>query len=143
MTLFSERLRYAYPLTEDSLVIDVGGYEGNFAREIAENYRCQILCFEPVFYERIEALNLPNVKVIPAALGAFSGYREFGVSNDSTGKFSSGAERVVVPVIGLEAILKEYPGPIGLLKLNCEGMEYEILQKLVQMPDVERVANIQ
>ena len=46
---FKEKLRYKYPLTKDSVVLDVGGYKGTFAAEIVRRYGCHVYVFEPVF----------------------------------------------------------------------------------------------
>jgi FkbM family methyltransferase len=35
------------PLTGDSIFIDVGGYEGMHTQAIYEEYKCNIICFEP------------------------------------------------------------------------------------------------
>ena len=41
-------LRLQYDLKPESLVFDVGGYRGEWAREIASRYNCHIHIFEPV-----------------------------------------------------------------------------------------------
>src|SRR5712692_6686903 len=42
-----ERLRYDYPLSETSIVLDVGGYLGDRAARIASRYGCSVYVFEP------------------------------------------------------------------------------------------------
>ncbi len=46
-------LLITYPLTEDSVVFDVGGYEGRWAGSIVNKYNPHVFVFEPVkkFYE--------------------------------------------------------------------------------------------
>jgi FkbM family methyltransferase len=42
-----EKYRYNYSLNEDSLVFDLGGYEGKFTERIYHKYKCNIYVFEP------------------------------------------------------------------------------------------------
>jgi hypothetical protein len=42
------RFRYDYPLTKNSFVIDLGGYEGQWTSEIHSKYGCRVVVFEPV-----------------------------------------------------------------------------------------------
>ena len=42
-----EPMRYNYRLNESSFVIDLGGYSGNWSRNIVEKYNCNIHIFEP------------------------------------------------------------------------------------------------
>src|SRR5689334_20464611 len=49
-------LRLDYDLGPESTVLDVGGYEGQFASDIVAMYGCRVEVFEPVpaFAQRIE-----------------------------------------------------------------------------------------
>jgi hypothetical protein len=60
-----EELRYAYPLTDDSLVIDLGGYKGQWASDIYARYNCRVFIFEPVkvFHEKIKNRFKENNKI--------------------------------------------------------------------------------
>ena len=42
------RFRYSYPLDRSSFVMDLGGYEGQWASGLYSRYRCRIWVFEPV-----------------------------------------------------------------------------------------------
>jgi FkbM family methyltransferase len=141
MKEFTEELRYEYPLNSESIVVDVGAYQGQFAREIVKRYNCEVICFEPLYDAFLR--DIPTATVIPFALGAYSGRETFGVSNDSTGKFSEGP-KILVPVLDVTIFLAMSPEKIDLIKLNCEGAEYEILDKLIYRPYlIRRLQNIQ
>src|SRR6266571_4135800 len=43
-----EEARYAYPLTPESVVFDIGGYRGEWSAEIVRRYDPHIYIFEPV-----------------------------------------------------------------------------------------------
>jgi len=127
---FTEELKYSWPLNRDSLVIDVGSYEGNFSRLIAEKFGCQIWAFEPVFHEQVSALMLPKTTVFPAALGAAQSVEEYGVKGDSTGAYATSLERRQVTVLPVSLMYNL--SHVGLIKLNCEGAEFEILEQIIR-----------
>ena len=43
-----EGLRFDYELNSDSLVIDLGGYKGQWTSDIYARFNCRVLVFEPV-----------------------------------------------------------------------------------------------
>ena len=43
-----EKYRYEYPINSNSLVMDFGGYKGQWASDIYSRYNCRILVFEPI-----------------------------------------------------------------------------------------------
>ena len=51
-----DKFRYNYNLTEQSIVIDAGGYKGTFAKKIHDMYKCSIYVYEPYapFFEHIK-----------------------------------------------------------------------------------------
>ena len=46
-------------LSEDSIVFDLGGYDGQWSSDIFSKYRCTVYCFEPVesFYKNIKTVS--------------------------------------------------------------------------------------
>jgi len=71
-----------FPLTEKSVVFEIGGYIGRWAREIAERYNPSLYVFEPqtwAYDQCRTALSLyPNAKVFPFGLGVESGFFPLG-----------------------------------------------------------------
>src|ERR671925_1294606 len=67
-------LRLEYDLNPDSLVLDVGGYEGQWASDIFGRYACHIHIFEPVpiYAEEIKKRFRMNSKIIVHELGMYS-----------------------------------------------------------------------
>jgi FkbM family methyltransferase len=140
----SEGQRYDYPLTPDSTVIDAGCYEGRWLKEISDRYGCKITAFEPcrAFYEKCldRFVLYPKVTVIHAALGGSDRHETIGVQNDSTGIFCENkTERINVVSVVEFTKFKQY----DLIKLNVEGMEFEILEALLDADAVTRFKNIQ
>lgn len=139
----SEDQRYDYPLTKDSLVVDCGGFNGDFACRINEKYGCMVLVSEPVFHEKLylRVYGNPYITIDPRAVGGIARKARFGVAGDSTGQFAVRDENVEVDVMHVSEFLKMAIGDFGrsevdLLKLNIEGMEFEVLDHLCGTMDI-------
>jgi len=139
MKPFTEELRYEYPLKPDDLVVDVGGYEGKFANEIRRRYDCRVSCFEPVFYEQLRKTIDSEVLLFPFGLGNSERNETFYVKGDMTGGWADG-DPVYVKIANINTVITY---PVALLKLNCEGGEYEILEAILDDGDPLLYDNIQ
>jgi FkbM family methyltransferase len=139
MKPFTEELRYEYPLKPDDLVVDVGGYEGKFANEIRKRYGCRVWCFEPVFHQEIRSKLYPGIKLFTSGIGRDNYDQTFQIKGDMTGAWADGSE-IEVSIVNVNEVLNE---PVALLKLNCEGGEYEILEAILDDGDPLLFDNIQ
>lgn len=151
MKTFTEQLRYEYPLKPDDLVIDAGGYEGNWAAEISRKYGCHVLVFEPVkkFSTNLTLrfANNPLVHIDDRGLGG----QEYGagkdvtfhIQNDSTGAFAGSPETEEVTLVSAGYLIHNMPTDVALLKLNIEGMEYDVIETLLDRELTGRIKNIQ
>lgn len=150
MKPFTESMRYEYDLTPDSLVIDAGGYEGNFANEICRKYGCDVLILEPVnkFLDIIQKRFQGSGKIVilPVALcGTYSGIIDIHVQNDSTGAFAGSSEIEQCVSVSVERLFKAIIRDkiVDLMKLNIEGLEFEVLEQMLELGLHLRVKNIQ
>ena len=154
-TWLSERgdwtYRLNYDLNKDSIVIDAGGYQGWFAEQIYNKYRCNVYVFEPVkeFYNDIvkKFENNPKVKVFNYGLGGSTQSLKINLQGDGTsvhttnGKFT-GTE--LIEIVDILDCLKDLGlRKINLLKLNIEGEEYSLLESLIKNNDLKRFSDIQ
>lgn len=145
----TEAMRYEYDLTPDSVVLDCGGYKGEWAEEIHRRYGCTVHVLEPVkeFFDRIVARfgpDHPKIHVHQFGVGEFSGSAEFGIQNDSTGQFSGSAEREIVMLHSIGATIRALNlGTISLMKLNTEGAEFSVIEALLNTGLIDRVDAIQ
>ncbi len=140
MTPFTEPLRYAYPLTPDSLVVEIGGYKGAWAKTMAEKHGCRVLSFEPVpaFYdEAMLNFMLPplseRVCVENCGIAGTTRRETFHVHGELTGPAAQG-EPVEVQLMGVDAMMDHSwvdGRVIDVLSINAEGGEYEILEALL------------
>ena len=54
-----------YPLTKDSWVLELGGYQGWWSNKIASKYDCNIIIVEPIpeYFEKLSLMFQDNNKV--------------------------------------------------------------------------------
>ena len=136
-----ETLALEYALTPDSLVVDVGGYIGDFAQSIYNRHGCAVELYEPMpkFYDICAARFAGNSKIRchKFGLGALSG--RFGLSDDglASNLFSGGDGEQVDVLNAVEAL--SGLGQIALMKLNVEGSEFEILPALLDAGFADRI----
>ena len=144
----TEEMRYDYPLNSNSVVLDAGGYRGDWAAEINRRYGCGVIVLEPIkeFYHGIVARfeGNPKVKAFNFGLGAISGTAEFGVQNDSTGRFAGSTQRETVRIETVEDVFAQFGGSdIDLFKLNIEGAEHDVIERLLDTGLIAEVKNLQ
>ena len=139
-----EALRLDYPLGEDALVIDAGGYHGDFAADMICKYDCKVDVFEPVerYAEKIRNRFLFNskVNVVKAGLGASEKDEYITIAGLGSSVFEgdlgdSDKEKIRI-ISAVDYILSKDYSVIGLMKINIEGGEYELLQSLFERPDL-------
>lgn len=142
-------IKWDFPLTPDSIVLDVGGYDGSWTSQLIKwlGFCPKVFVFEPitVFYQ--------------AACHALKGYEKVRVLNyglhDSnedcifhrdpgghqTGRYyDSSKESISVRLRDVAEVLQELGlQNIDLLASNIEGGEYLLLSRLINTKWIERV----
>lgn len=142
-------LRLDYPLTAESIVFDVGGFEGNWAAEIYDRYGCTVHIFEPVvtFHAGIVArfASNPKIHVWPFGLASVDGDLAIGLAGDSSSIHRKiGAETEIAQLRSFAGFLDERRiKHIDLLKINIEGGEYELLEHILNMSLAGSITDIQ
>ncbi|BCY18892.1 FkbM family methyltransferase [Leptolinea sp. HRD-7] len=130
-----------YPRPKTGFIVDIGAGIGEFAIQAAAACPgCQVFGFEPFeqscayFRKNIETNSLTNVMAISAAVTSTSDNLALDVSSGNPLQFkskSSSAAENSVDTVRLFQFLDEHSIPfIDLLKLDCEGGEYDILLPL-------------
>jgi FkbM family methyltransferase len=143
-----EKLRLDYDLNRDSAVFDMGGFEGNWAHEIHRRYGCRVLIFEPVL-EYANAIKQrfagnPNIEVFPYGLAATTRTERIGLCSDGSSVFRQAEKTQEIKLHDAAGWLEEHPvGEIALMKINIEGGEYKLLERLLAASLVPRIANLQ
>jgi len=142
------RRRLEYDLSADSIVFDLGGYEGQWASDIYAMYGCRIDVFEPV---PVFAANIarrfrhnPRIRVFDFGLAARTEAGRMGLAQDGSSLHKTGAESIEVRMVDAADFLRrENVAGIDLMKINIEGGEYALLERLLDEGLVARIRNIQ
>lgn len=140
-------LRLNYNLDETSLVMDLGGYMGEFSQKIYDKYKCNIICLEPCFnfYEVVAKRFQGNdkVKVYNLGVGVLDETKVLYCDGDSTSFYSTaGKYSEFSSTISFDSFVKNIK-KIDLLKINIEGGEYDLLDHIIQHGLQHKLGNIQ
>lgn len=143
-----DRLRFDYDLSLDSLVLDLGGYEGQWASDLYARRRCRIEVFEPVtkfaaaIAERFR-LNA-DIRVHALALGASTRTETLSIAGASSSAYKSKAATENVQFVDVAQWFEEqHLRDVRLMKINIEGGEYELLERMLETGLTARVADLQ
>lgn len=137
---------FDYPLTPNSIVYDVGGYDGGWTEHLAAYHKFMpyVWIFEPVpeYAARIRQkfIKEQSVAVCQYGLGEKNEILNFGINAVESGQYSEG-EMVEVQI---RDVADELTQPeIDLMSINAEGGEYPLLSRLITTGLISRVKNLQ
>lgn len=143
-----QTLRLNYPLDENSIVFDIGGYEGKFADDIFKKYQCTIYIFEPVekFYnticERFE--NNPKIKVFNFGLSNQDSEMLISLCDDASSIHTKSINKEKIQLKSInDFIAKNNIQHINLMKINIEGGEFQVLPDLIHSSYIKNIENLQ
>jgi FkbM family methyltransferase len=142
------RFRFDYPLQPDSVVFDLGGYEGQWASDLYSRQRCRVLIFEPVkrFADQIveRFRKNPDIAVYHYGLGATSRTETIGVCGASSSAYKRKTETELIRIIDAKDWFEQNAiGQVALMKINIEGGEFELLERLIGTGLIDNIENIQ
>ena len=143
-----DKFRFNYQLDNNSIIIDCGGYMGQWASDIYSRYRSNIYIFEPVhdFFTIIQNrfLKNPDIHCFEFGLGNSNRNETIFLSANGSSTFGSNDQGEQMKMIDVkEWIEKNGIKKINLLKLNIEGGEYELLNRLIECDLIKIIDNIQ
>jgi FkbM family methyltransferase len=143
-----ETLRLNYPLNSNSLVLDIGGYHGDWAAQIHAKYHCRLDIFEavPDFATAIanRFKDIENIRIYPFALGSDDRTEEMVLSNDGSSVFLKNGPRTTVTFKDAAVWHKSQGAPsISLVKINIEGGEYELLEHWIKNGIIPSIDHLQ
>lgn len=140
--------RLNYNLDENSLVWDLGGYEGQWASDIYGKYSSSIMIFEPYipYANNIKHRFEPNkkIQIFAFGLGARTEKLGFSVLDNSSSLFANGPKNETIDIVSVVDFIKERNiTSVDLVKINIEGGEYDFLEKLIESGLIGIFKNIQ
>ena len=136
------QLLYDMPVTTGSLVIDAGGYEGEWTAGMISRYGCKSQLFEPVpaFYVHCQTYFKNNtlVQIHKAALGGSDRKTTFSLLDNGTSEYrgDKNAQHFEADVSDVAKIFAEVGTRVACFKLNIEGGEYEVLERMLETNNV-------
>jgi len=141
-------LRVNYDLNNNSVVFDVGGYEGEWSHDIFSKYGCNIHIFEPVpsFAEDIKKRFIDNkkVQVYPFGLSDKNSSEKISVNNYKSSLFKNEGDITEIKLVKFsDFFFQNDINFIDLMKINTEGGEYDLLEGIIKADLIKKVDNIQ
>jgi FkbM family methyltransferase len=136
-----------YVLTPESVVIELGGYQGRWAKHIAIRNNPQVFVFEPQEWAYLECyknlMEFPNAHVFNFALGTMSGTFEmsdWGTDGCSFVKPANGKPEGHGKMREIIEFLDEVQiGDIELMLMNIEGYEFTLIPYMLKYGLFDRI----
>lgn len=144
----NDTLRLNYPLDANAIVLDVGGFHGDWAAEVNDTFQATVHVFEPVttYAEMVSTRfkTVPNVHCYPFGLGGQTEQLEIALLGDKSSTVSAGAEVETVSIVDITTWLQDNAiTKVDLIKLNIEGGEFALLERLIATNMISNFKNIQ
>lgn len=141
-------LRLDYPLSNDSIVLDIGAYDGKWAKRIYDKYNCSMYLSEPVsvYYNKAVTLfsGIENVHIDKTCVGTMSGDINISIDNDASSMYVESKNIESAPIIAIDEYLLNHGILfVDLLKMNIEGAEYDLLDYMLVKGLVCMISDIQ
>ncbi|URR34730.1 FkbM family methyltransferase [Thermosynechococcus sp. HN-54] len=143
-------LRLDYPLDTESIVLDVGGYKGDFTALIHEKFNCRVFVFEPVsvFYHICKKRFAGNAKItaLNYGLSDTDEVSQVYIAQDSSSfyKRTSKASAEIAQLRNCATVFQELGlEKVDLMKINIEGGEYNLVRKLIDSNLIEKIKYLQ
>jgi FkbM family methyltransferase len=140
-------LRLDYDLNETSVVVDAGGYRGQWTSDINAKFNCRVFCFEPIrrFSDQIARRFERNRLVSVHPIGLASGDAKATISHreDASSVFAGTPQEEIELRDAVRCFADLEIERIDLIKINIEGGEYDLLERLIESGFVVKIKNIQ
>jgi len=143
-----DSINFDYELNENSVVFDVGGYEGQWASDIYSKFNSKIYVFEPVpnFADDIEKRFLRNKKIVVNEFGLSdkTEMSQISLKGDSSSTINNrtGDTTEIKMVDIIDFIKQNDITNIDLIKINIEGGEYALLNRLINSGYIKNIKYI-
>jgi FkbM family methyltransferase len=139
-----------YELTDDSVVLDVGGFYGDWTFNLLQRVapaHPRVYMFEPVerFYTalRYRFRSFPNVTVVTAALSDRTGDAMIADEEEGSSMHHAMAETPIKTLDVADFMYDNAIEKVDVASINIEGHEFTLLPRIISAGLVERFENIQ
>jgi FkbM family methyltransferase len=145
-----KNFRLNYLLNKNSIVFDIGGYQGDFANSIYEKFNSIIFLFEPNldYYNKCVERFKRNKKIYCFNYGLSSKNGNFFLSNtkeaSSIIKNKKTVDGQTVKIRDFFQVFNELEvKKIDLMKINIEGSEFDLIPHIIKKNLLKKINNIQ
>ena len=139
-----------YPLTEDSIIFDVGAYKGVFTNKINKKYKSKIYAFEPLdnYYNFLVEKFKDDKNIRLFNFGLLDKDSNEFISNidgaSSIYNRKEGKLELKVKMKSMTNFLNDNSiSKIDLLYMNIEGSEYRLLSSLIKEGRIKDINHLQ
>jgi FkbM family methyltransferase len=147
------------PSRDDATLVDIGAHIGGASAWLgAAHPRAQVFAFEAApenaALARLNTAAMPNVTLTPCAVSDRDGWvRLHRVSGPNTGGHAVsaatstgsdvGSADMPLRCVGIHTVFADLPpGDVDLMKLDCEGAEWPILEALAASGAISRIRHL-
>lgn len=141
-TVNNKHILHEADIDENSVVLDVGAYIGDWGQYITERYNPTIYAFEPdpINYQKLEEKAQLNNKLKPMFYGLGDKDEKVKISLKGLGSsiFSEqdtqlDIETADTEIRAIDTVWNELNlGTVDLMKINIEGAEFPLLEKMIE-----------
>ena len=136
-----QTLMLDHNLDNNSVVVDIGAYTGEWISIMSKKYKCNYYALEPVkkFYDIIEEKfkNNPKIRCLMNGMSSKNEIKLINISADGSSVFGNSNEKQSINLLDIETFMKlNNLEKIDLLQMNVEGMEYEILKSWIENSNI-------
>jgi FkbM family methyltransferase len=145
----NEHLLHEADINSESIVLDVGAYTGEWAQEIINLYQPKIIAFEPdpLNYQHLEKRSLTNPGLSCHSIGLGDKTEKVRITQEYLGStiFSVSEEKKGVKwaEVEIKDIVETWSAlaldRIDLMKINIEGGEFPLLERMIEADLINRV----
>lgn len=139
-----------HKLNSNSIVIDAGGFIGDFAFDISSKFGSKVFVFEPIdsyFESIVQRFNSrSNVKVFNFGISSCDKELEITINGDASSFHSSCVDKPkkICKIRDVDNVLTELGiKNIDLFKINIEGDEFELIEKLISTDVINNINFLQ
>ena len=137
------------PIDDEDLAIDAGAYRGDWSAELLVQYGCRVMLIEavPDFARSLTQRFRHNkrVQIVAGAIAHHDGTTTINVNSNSSSMFRvpNSQQSVETRLIDVKRLMdEEKRHDVACLKLNVEGAEYDVLERLIAVQQMPRVREL-
>lgn len=137
-----------YDLNENSIIMDLGGYNGLWGQQMIDKYNPNVYIIEPVtsFYEGMVSKfrGNPKVRLLNVGVGVEDKDGIIYMGGDMISSKLSNGKQINVKFNSIETILDNFELDfVDLIQINIEGDEYDLLEHMIKTGSINKFKNIQ